>query len=233
MSRPASPHAVRVLIVDDHRLLRQSLAALLSTRPEVEVVGDCSDGHQAVVLAEQLAPDVVLMDLSMPNLNGIAATRQVRERCPKTRVIIVSASADLGQLTGAVLAGASGYVIKRSDIDELVTAIRLVRRGNTYFSEDLASEVDIPRLIAEARAAEPRMSRLTSREEEVLQLVAEGRTGREIAEQLVISPKTVESHVANLLAKFGARNRVDLVRAAVQQGILVLDAEGRPGRAAS
>jgi DNA-binding NarL/FixJ family response regulator len=233
MSRQPAQHAARVLIVDDHQLLRQSLAALLATRPEVAVVGDCSDGHQAVALAEGLGPDVVLMDLSMPNLNGIAATRQIRERCPNTRVVIVSASTDLALLTGAVLAGASGYVIKRSDIDELVTAIRLVRRGNTYFSEELASEVDIPRLIAEARVAEPRFSRLTTREEEVLQLVAEGRTGREIADRLVISPKTVESHVANLMAKLGARNRVDLVRTAVQQGVLVLDAEGRPGRAAS
>ncbi len=216
---------VRTLLADDHRVVRQSLRLLLESRPEVTIVGECDNGRQAIALAEKLRPDIVVMDIAMPELNGIEATRQIRHLVPATRVIILSAYGDPEHVRLALRAGASGYIIKRSDIEELVMAITLVSHGNTYLSSDLAEQMDLSELIYEARRPEQRsvLDRLTARELEVLQLLAEGHTGRSIAEKLVISPKTVEGHKARLVEKVGARNRTDLLRFALQAGLVELD----------
>ncbi len=217
--------AVRVVLVDDHAILRQSLKMLLGARPEIEIVGEANDGREAIALCERLKPDVVLMDLSMPELNGIEATRQLKRSCPATRVIVLSAYGDQDQLREALRAGATGYVIKRSDIEELTMAIQMVRRGNTYFSADLASSVDISEVIYQSRRPEARSDAdsLTSREREVLQLIAEGNTGKDIAGKLYISPKTVEGHKTRIMSKVGARNRADLIRFALRSGIVKLE----------
>lgn len=220
---------VRVVLADDHAILRQSLRMLLGARPEIDIVGEANDGREAIALCERLKPDIVLMDVSMPEMNGIEATRQLKRSCPATRVIVLSAYGDQDQLREALRAGALGYVIKRSDIEELTMAIQMVRRGNTYFSADLASSVDISEVIYQARrpGARSDADSLTSREREVLQLIAEGNTGKDIAEKLYISPKTVEGHKTRIMTKVGAKNRADLIRFALRSGIVKLEgAEG-------
>ncbi len=222
------PRIIRTLLADDHRVVRQSLRILLDSRPEVAIVGECDNGRQAVALVEKLRPDIVLMDIAMPELNGIEATRQIRHLVPATRVIMLSAYGDPEQVRLALRAGASGYIVKRSDIEELVMAINLVSHGNTYFSSDLAEQMDLSELIYEARRPDQRsvVDRLTARETEVLQLLAEGHTGRAIAERLVISPKTVEGHKAHLMAKVGAKNRTDLLRFALKVELVQLEQTG-------
>jgi two-component system response regulator NreC len=229
-SKGQKSRAVRVVLADDHRLMRQSLRILLDSRPEVVVVGECGNGRETVALVEKLRPDVVLMDIAMPELNGIEATRQVRRLAPGTRVIMLSAYGDREQVKLALRAGASGYIIKRSDIEELLMAISLVSHGNSYFSNDLAEQLDVSELSYEARRPEQTslLNRLTTREMEVLQLIAEGHTGKSIGERLVISPKTVEGHKTRLMTKLGARNRTDLLRFALKAELIQLDEGGSP-----
>ncbi len=216
---------MRVVLVDDHSILRQSLRILLDSRPDMEVVAEFANAREAVAAAAELRPDVVLMDVFMPELNGIEATRQIRRAVPGTRVLILSAYGDAEQLRLALRAGAAGYVIKRSDVDELVMAIHLVRHGNTYFSEDLAKQFDLADLIYEAKrpGGASALDRLTARETEVLQLIAEGCTIKMIAERLVVSPKTVDGHKTRIMSKLGARNRSDLIRFALKAELIQLD----------
>jgi len=220
----------RIVLADDHAILRQSLRLLLAARPGIDIVGEAGDGREAVAICEELLPDVVLMDVSMPELNGIEATRQIRHSCPATRVIILSAFGDQDQIRESLRAGATGYVVKRSDIDELALAIQMVRRGNTYFSADLAASVDISEVMYQSRRPELRSDadRLTPREREVLQLIAEGHTGRDVAERLFLSPKTVEGHKTRIMEKIGAKNRSDLIRFALRSGIVTLEEGERP-----
>ncbi len=221
--------STRILLVDDHAILRRSLKALLDARPEMEVVGEASDGRDAISACEMLRPDVVLMDVSMPELNGIEATRQIRRARPGTQVVILSAFGDQDQLREALRAGATGYVVKRSDVDELVLAVQMVRRGNTYVSAELAASVDVAEVMYQSHRPDFRSdaNRLTSREREVLQLVAEGHTGRDIAERLFVSPKTVEGHKTRIMSKIGAKNRSDLIRFALRSGIVTLEEGAR------
>ncbi len=223
--RSGANGAIRLVLVDDHSIFRQSLRSLLDSQPGLKVVADFGNGREAVAAAPELQPDIVLMDVAMPELNGIEATRQIRRAVPGTRVVILSASGDPEQLRLALRAGASGYVIKRSGVDELVMAIDLVRHGNTYFSKELAEQFDLADLIYEAKRPEgtSALDRLTARELEVLQLLAEGHTGRAIAERLVISPRTVEGHKARIMNKVGARNRTDLIRFALKAELIQLD----------
>lgn len=215
-------HPRRVILADDHVLIRRSLRLLLDSRPDVEVIAECSDGREVVTMVQELRPDIVLMDVSMPELNGIEATRQIKQLCPTTRVIILTAAVATDQVREALRAGALGYILKRSDIDELVLAISLVSRGNTYFSNELAEKLDLVQLMHEAQMDDHRsdLERLSVREREVLQLLAEGYTGREVADKLFISPKTVEGHKTRLMQKLGARNRSDLIRFALTSGLV-------------
>lgn len=218
---------IRVLLVDDHVLLRQALQLLLELHREIEVVGQVSNGREAVESVSSQAVDVVLMDMRMPGLNGIEATRQIRKRSPSTRVLIVTGITDDDQVLEALRAGAAGYMLKQSDIDELLIAIRAVHHGNPYFSSSLSTgRTPIEYLLA---AQQPDKSQatdsLTEREREVLQLIAEGHANQSIADQLFLSVKTVEAHKANIMGKLHLRSQTDLIRYALRKGVITLEAE--------
>lgn len=220
----SSKHRIRVLLADDHAVLRQALRLLLETHDEVEVVGDVGDGREAVELAEKLQPDVVLMDLAMPGLNGIDATRQLTQRVRGVRVLVLSGYADEERLIEALRAGAAGFVLKRSDVQELLVAIQAVHRGNPYISAALADGRSPIDLLIRAQRPDDAADTLTPREREILQLVAEGYPNQSIAEKLFLSVKTVEAHKAHIMAKLGAQRTTDLIRYAIRKGIISLDA---------
>ena len=210
---------IRVLIVDDHGVVRAGLNSLLSARAEVEIVGEAADGHEAMLLARELQPDVVLLDVSMPGPSGIEVTRQLLEELPDTRVLILTVHEDEALLRAAIRAGAMGYVTKRAIASELVNAILAVSNGYGYvhptMTRALLADLESP-LVAES----PSMASLTPRETEVLGLVAQGHTNSEIAELLVISRRTVERHRAQVMGKLDLHSRADLVRFAREQSLL-------------
>ena len=222
----AGGQRIRIIIVDDHAILRQALRLLLEGEPEVEVVGDAANGREAVALTEKLTPDVVLMDMVMPGLNGLEATRQIRKRCPNTRVLILTGYMEDEQIISALRAGASGYVVKRSDTEELLLGIRAVQRGNTYFSSAISEGDAVNQYLWQAKQEDGKVGYelLTSREREVLQLIAEGHSNQRIAQELFIRVKTVEAHKAHIMSKLHARNRTDLIRYALRKGLVGLDA---------
>lgn len=209
---------VRVALVDDHALLRQALASLLRSRPEVEVVGEFDNGRDAAEGLCALSPDVVLMDIALPRLSGIDVARRVRRDCKSVRVIMLSATVDAEQLREALRAGASGYLIKRSEVAELILAIQSVSLGNTFFSAEITRSFDLDEIWRQALAPAPAsgVAALTDREREILHLLVEGATVPVIARELVLSPKTVEGHKTRLMAKLGARNRTELIRLALR-----------------
>ncbi len=226
---------IRVLVADDHAVIRQGLKMLLESRPEIDVIGDCENGREALLMVEGSKPDVVLMDVVMPGLNGIEATRQIRRASPATRVVILSGFVDEEQITGAIRAGASGYLVKNSDVSELVLAIQTVHRGNQYYSAALSEGFDIPELQLQARRPDQRtgVDALTPREREVLQLIAEGRTNQQVADELVVSIKTVEAHKAHIMDKLKAKSRTDLIRYALKRGIVKLESVDEAERSLS
>ena len=222
----SSSGKIRVLIVDDHAVLRQALRLLLEVHQEIEVVGDASNGREAVEVAEKLLPDVILMDMVMPGLNGLEATRQIRRRLPKTRVLILTGYMEDEQIVAALRAGASGYVVKKSDATELILGIQSVHRGNTYFSSSISDSGTASEYLMQARSEDGRAGYdlLTSREREVLQLIAEGYSNQRIADELFISVKTVEAHKAHIMSKLHAQTRTDLIRYALQKGLVGIEA---------
>ncbi|HJK95195.1 MAG TPA: response regulator transcription factor [Polyangiaceae bacterium LLY-WYZ-15_(1-7)] len=204
---------IRVLLADDHTIVREGLRALLAEESDFEVVGEASDGREAVALAEELAPDVVVMDLAMPKLNGVDATARIRKACPDTQVVVLSMHATAAHVRPALRAGARGYLVKGSGLGDLRKAVEAVARGEAFFSPAVAAIV----LDADGGADE---ARLTSREREVLQLVGEGRSSPEIARALGISVKTIEGHRSRLMGKLGVSNVAGLVRSAVRLGLV-------------
>jgi two-component system response regulator NreC len=218
-------HRIKVLIADDHAILRQALRLLLEARDEVEVVAEATNGREAIELAERLRPDVVLMDMAMPALNGIEATRQIRKRVSRTRVLMLTAYVEDDQILEALRAGASGYIVKRSDVSELLLAVHAIYRGNSYFSSSISEDMTAQDYLWKAKNQASRGSYdlLTGREREVLQLIAEGHSNQTIANELYISVKTVEAHKAHIMSKLNAKNRTDLIRYAIRKGIVNLD----------
>jgi DNA-binding NarL/FixJ family response regulator len=216
---------IRVLLVDDHVLLRQALQLLLELHEEIEVAGQADNGREAVDAVGQTRVDVVLMDMRMPGLNGVEATRQIRKRSPTTRILIVTGIAEDEQVLEALRAGASGYILKQSDIDELLVAIRAVYRGNPYLSASLTSGRSAVEYLLAAQQPEKRQDAdlLTDREREIIQLVAEGHSNQAIADQLVLSVKTVEAHKANIMAKLHVRSLTDMIRYALRKGMISLE----------
>ena len=209
---------IKILIADDHGVVAEGLKHLIEAQPDMQVVATVGDGREAVRLAREAQPDVVLMDLSMPELNGADATRAILERNPRCRVIVLSMYAEREYVRRALKAGASGYVVKRSAAKEVVEAVRAVFGGGRYLSPRVAD------VALEGRAGEDdSLARLSAREREVLQLIAEGRTGAEIAERLELSQKTVETYRARLIEKLGIRDVPGLVRFAIQRGLVALD----------
>lgn len=219
------PDPITVLLVDDHAVIRQALRMLLESRPEIRVVGDAENGRTAIQAVEKLRPNVVLMDVVMPGLNGIEATRHIRRLARASRVVMLSGFVDEDQLVDALRAGASGYLLKTSDVAELILAIQTVHRGNTYYSSQLSDGYDLAEIAFQAhrRGVRNGIEMLTNREREVLQLVAEGHSNQSIAEQLRISIKTVEAHKAHITGKLHIHTRADLIRYALQRGIVRLD----------
>lgn len=212
--------AIKILIADDHGVVAEGLKHLIEAQPDMQVVGTVGDGREAVRLAREAQPDVVLMDLSMPELNGADATRAILERDPRCRVIVLSMYAEREYVRRALKAGALGYVVKRSAAKEVVEAIRAVYAGQRYLSPKVA-DVVIDDYTAEDK--QDPLARLSAREREVLQLLAEGRTGAEIAARLALSQKTVETYRARLVEKLGIRDVAGLVKFAIQRGIVSLE----------
>ena len=211
---------IRILIADDHGVVAEGLKHLVEAQADMEVVSLAVDGREAVRQARDLHPDVVLMDLSMPELNGADATRAILERDPKCRVIVLSMYSEREYVRRALKAGAAGYVVKRSAAKEVVDAIRAVHAGQRYLSPRVA---DVVLDDYAGEGADDLLSKLSQREREVLQLLAEGHTGAQIAERLSLSQKTVETYRARLVEKLGIRDVAGLVRFAIQRGIVSLD----------
>jgi DNA-binding NarL/FixJ family response regulator len=228
-SRRSSFGRIRIMIVDDHTILRDTLRLLLEIHGEVEIVGEASDGRQAIDLAEQLKPDVVLMDTGLPGLNGIEATAPIRKRLPRTKVLTLSGYGYEDHVRAALAAGASGYVVKSSAAQELLLAIRTVYQSNTYLSASLTEGRGMRHHLTDAERSESGTANLSPREREVLQLIAEGHTNRGIAERLFISVKTVEAHKEHIVRKLGVRGSAELIRYAIRKGLTFVDTDATIG----
>jgi DNA-binding NarL/FixJ family response regulator len=208
------------LVADDHHVVRLGLRALLEAEPDLQVVGEASNGQETKALVERLKPDILLLDLMMPGLNGLEVARQVKQLSPKTRVVVLSMHANEAYVVQAMRYGVEGYVLKQSNMFEVVTAIRNVISGQDYLSSAF-TEQDITAYKEKVKTAtlDP-YEALTPREREVLQLAAEGLTNPQIAEKLALSPRTVEMHRGNLTRKLGLRTQTELVRYAIWRGLL-------------
>lgn len=215
---------IRVLLAENHTIVRKGLRALLDDETDIEVVGEAEDGREAVEQVERLSPDVVLMDITMPLLNGVEATRQIKAQHLKVQVLGLTRHENEEYIYQLLRAGASGYVVKQAAPAELVEAIRTVFGGDTYLSPSINPSV-VEEYIRQANAMVKKgpEERLTPREREVLQLVAEGRMNREIAQVLSISVKTVEHHRANLMSKLGLYSAAELTQYAIRMGVIDVD----------
>lgn len=209
---------IRLLLADDHALVRAGMKSLLESAEGFEVVGEASNGREAVRLARTLTPDVALLDIAMPELNGLDAARRIGSECPDVRVLILSMHTDPGYVRAAMQAGAAGYVLKDAGVEELELAIRAALRGERYLDPRVSKEV-IEGYVRGLEAEEPGPM-LTPRQREILQLVAEGRSTREVAERLHVSVKTVETHRAQLMDRLGIRDVAGLTRYAIRIGLV-------------
>jgi len=215
--------AIRVLIADDHAVFRDGLRLLLEAQNDITVVGEAANGRLSVQQAERLHPDVVVMDIAMPDLNGIEATEQIRKTYPSTQVVILSMHATTEHIFQALRSGAKGYLLKESAGMEVVNAVRAVYAGRKYLSQQIAETV-VDNYILQRQGKPDRspLEHLSSREREILQLVVEGKTSAEIAKVLFISPKTVETYRSRLMEKLGISDIPGLVKFAIQHGLTPL-----------
>jgi DNA-binding NarL/FixJ family response regulator len=209
------------MLADDHRMLREGLRRSMSDQG-FDVVGEARDGDEAIRLAEELQPEVILMDVTMPEVDGVEATRQIRQQFPDIRIVMLTMHADQEVLAAAIRAGASGYLVKDCSTEEIASAVRMAASGETALSPQLAaSMLDEVRKLDQPSNEEERV--ITRREEEVLQLIANGCSTPEVAEKLFISQKTVKNHLASIYQKLDARDRTQAVLQAVRMGIVHLD----------
>jgi DNA-binding NarL/FixJ family response regulator len=211
------PEPIAVLIVDDHAVVREGLRAFLQLQEGIEVAGEAGDGEEALEQALALRPDVILMDLVMPKLDGVRAMRELRARLPDSRVIVLTSFLDDERLLPAIQAGAAGYLLKNAEPAELARAIRAAHRGETIIDPTVASR--LVQAIADGRGS-PADQTLTRREREVLELIARGRSNKRIAFELGISEKTVKTHVGHVLAKLGVSDRTQAALVAVHEGLI-------------
>jgi DNA-binding NarL/FixJ family response regulator len=215
---------IRIIIADDHQILRQGLKSLLEQEPDMEVVAEAEDGYQTVALTRQFHPHVVIMDVNMPELNGIEATRQILDEFPDVKIIALSMHADQRFVINMLRAGARSYLLKDCAMEELAKAIRLVMVNKTHLSPGVAEVVVRDYMDHSPGSGQAAFASLTAREREVLQLMAEGKSTRQIAALLHISAKTVETHRYQITHKLGTRNVADLTKYAIRQGLTSLSA---------
>jgi two-component system response regulator NreC len=208
---------VKIIVADDHAVMRQGLSTMLAQDPDITIVGQAENGREAVQLCRDQQPDVVIMDLSMPDMNGIEATRQITTACPRTRVVALSVHNNKRLVVEMLQAGAAGYLLKSSDFEEVVKAIKVVLSGKVYLSPDIAGLV-VER-IADRSPQTGLGTTLTSREREVLQLLAEGKRSQDIADTLYVSVKTVEAHRRNIMKKLNLDSVAQLTKYAIQEGL--------------
>lgn len=213
---------LRVVLADDHPVVRQGVAALLASEPDMEVVGQAERGEEVPALVEALQPDVVVLDLMMPGRGGLDVARELARRWPKSHVLVLSMHDNEAYVLEALRSGASGYALKQAQPVELVRAVREVGAGHRFLSPPLSERAIEAYARREGQSADP-YDDLTPREREVLRLVAEGHTNAAIGEQLFISPRTVETHRANLMKKLALRSQAELVRYAVRRGLIAPD----------
>ena len=212
---------ITVLIADDHKLVRQGMKAMLASQNDIQIVGEASDGNEALSMVETLKPDVILLDVMMPNLNGIEVAHQIIQRGLQTHIVILSMHANASYAVRALHNGALGYVIKDADFSEIVSAVRSASIGKRYLSSFIADEV-IEMLLTNEGEKSGSIDILSAREREVLQLIAEGNTNVAIAGKLTLSVRTVEAHRARIMAKLRINSQAELIRLAVQQGLVDL-----------
>jgi two-component system response regulator NreC len=212
---------LRILLADDHTLVRQGLRKVLEERPEWEVVAEAGDGREAVRQAEEVRPDVAIVDVAMPLLNGIEAVRQIARKAPGTRVLVLSMHADEAYVTQMLRAGAAGYLLKDSADVDLLQAVDAISAGKSFFSPAIARVIadDYVRQLAD-RGITDRFELLSEREREIFQLIAEGRTNKEIANMLILSPSTVDTHRSRIMEKLDVHSAAEIVLYAVRKGVI-------------
>ena len=214
---------IRVLVADDHAIVRDGIRALLALTEDIEVIGEAANGRDALKMVTRLSPDIVLMDIVMPLMDGLEATRRVHKEFPEAKVIVLTQYEDREYVLPVIEAGASGFISKAVASSELTSAIRSVYHGDSFLSPSIARLlVEDYRQIARIGKTKDISEQLTDREREILKLLAEGHSTREIAQMLVISPKTVERHKTNLMTKLDIHNRLDLFKYALRKGIIVV-----------
>jgi two-component system response regulator NreC len=216
-----SNSTIRILLADDHAILRSGLKALLNMEADLEVVGEASNGREAIQMAKQLSPDVIVMDISMPEMDGLQAAEEIHRLGLPCRIVMLTVHADEDYLFQTLRMGASGYVLKSSADTELIDAIRTAHRGEVFLYPSAVKKLLGEYLRGESAEGRRERDVLTSREREVLKLTAEGYTNNEIAEKLVISPKTVDTYRQRIMEKLNLHRRSELVRYALQKGLLV------------
>ena len=216
---------IRLVLADDHEIVRVGLRMLLSTQPDIEIVAEASSGVEAIGLAQAHQPDVILMDVAMPDMDGMEATRAIKARCPSVAVLALTIHEEEDYFFRMLDAGASGYIPKRAAPDDLLQAVRTVHSGEVFLHSSVATVLVRDYLQRGGSAAEADLSSLTEREREVLTLIAEGLTNKQIGEQLGISPKTVARHRDNITNKLNLSSRAELTRYAIQKGLISLSDE--------
>jgi two-component system response regulator NreC len=212
---------IRVLIVDDHALFREGIRLILQNQGTIKIVGEAADGEEAINMARTLKPDIVLMDVTMPGVDGLAATRQIKEDFPETQVLMLTMHESDDYFFRGLSAGASGYVLKEAVSADLIAAIQSVAEGKVFLYPSVAKKL-VADYLSRAGTAEARgkYQRLTPREREVLFMIGEGRSDKEIAEQLIISPNTVQSHRWHIMEKLDLHNRAELIKYAIRRGLI-------------
>ena len=211
---------IKVLVVDDHAILRDGIRALLGLHDDIEIVGEASEGKEAIEKARELAPDVIVMDIAMPGMDGLEATRRIRKKSPEVKVLVLTQHDNREYILSAIKAGAAGYVPKRALGSDLVSAIRTVYKGDSFLYPSAAAALIDSYL---HQAEEEPYDRLTAREREILKLIAEGHTSREIAGILFISLKTVLGHRTKIMEKLDLHNRTELIKYAMRKGLIKMD----------